>query len=54
MQLLFDRHIDTDAVVRGLQRERPARMTPKMFMHTLKDKCKWVLSGEGRSQLIHM
>lgn len=41
-QLLFEQYIDANAVVAGLQRgsDRPSRMTPKMFMHTLKTMCK--------------
>ncbi|KXZ55429.1 hypothetical protein GPECTOR_3g8 [Gonium pectorale] len=37
---LFEQYVDANAVVAGLQRERTTRVTPKMFMHTLKSMCK--------------
>ncbi len=40
-QQLFEQYVDANAVVVGLQRTRPNRMTPKMFMHTLKSMCRW-------------
>ncbi|GIL76328.1 hypothetical protein Vretimale_5892 [Volvox reticuliferus] len=39
-KLLFERHIDVNAVVAGLQRKRPNRMTPKMFAHSLQSMCR--------------
>ena len=35
-QMLFDKYIDANAVVTGLQKSRPTRVTPKMFQHTMK------------------
>ncbi|KXZ55418.1 hypothetical protein GPECTOR_3g7 [Gonium pectorale] len=37
---LFEQYVDANAVVARLQRERATRVTPKMFMHTLKSMCK--------------
>lgn len=40
-QRLFEQYVDANAVVARLQNMvRPNRMTPKMFMHTLKSMCK--------------
>ncbi|GLC50353.1 hypothetical protein PLESTB_000369800 [Pleodorina starrii] len=39
-KLLFDRYLDVNAVVAALQRERPSRMTPKMFAHSLQSMCR--------------
>ncbi|KAG2494209.1 hypothetical protein HYH03_007567 [Edaphochlamys debaryana] len=36
---LFDRYIDTNQVVAGLQKSRPTRVTPKMFQHAMKQTC---------------
>ncbi|KAG2499809.1 hypothetical protein HYH03_002105 [Edaphochlamys debaryana] len=37
---LFEQYVDANAVVAGLQAVKPTRMTPKMFMHTLKSMCR--------------
>ncbi|EFJ50359.1 phosphate acetyltransferase [Volvox carteri f. nagariensis] len=37
---LFEQYVDANAVVAELQRIKPTRMTPKMFMHTLKTMCR--------------
>ncbi|GLC39613.1 hypothetical protein PLESTB_001956600 [Pleodorina starrii] len=38
-KLLFEQYVDANSVVAELQRSRPNRMTPKMFMHQLKSMC---------------
>eukprot|EP00198_Chlamydomonas_reinhardtii_P002451 XP_001691787.1 phosphate acetyltransferase [Chlamydomonas reinhardtii] len=38
--MLFDKYIDANAVVTGLQKSRPTRVTPKMFQHTMKAMCR--------------
>ncbi|KAG2450893.1 hypothetical protein HYH02_004725 [Chlamydomonas schloesseri] len=39
-KMLFDKCIDANAVVTGLQKSRPTRVTPKMFQHTMKAMCR--------------
>ncbi|PNW69941.1 hypothetical protein CHLRE_17g699000v5 [Chlamydomonas reinhardtii] len=39
-KMLFDKYIDANAVVTGLQKSRPTRVTPKMFQHTMKAMCR--------------
>lgn len=39
---LFDKHVDANQIVAALERFEsiPARMTPKMFQHSIKSRCK--------------
>jgi hypothetical protein len=44
LQALFDRYIDANSVVIGLEKEEASvlkskRITPKMFAHSIKQRC---------------
>lgn len=44
MQALFDRYIDANSLVTGMEKEEASvlkskRVTPKMFAHSIKQKC---------------